>query len=649
MAEQAYPPTPSRRARRTAAAFFFVLLCGVLSGAALAEVRVTATVEPNQAVVGDPIRYRVTVETTGSRPDDNAPQVTDWGGLTPRSGPVLSNQYMTSIVNGAQSVQNFATYEWSLAPPKAGRYLIGPTKISVEGKVYRADAVTLDVAANQPRNLPVDLQKETILSARTDDPDINRQLDGRLFLRAIVSNKTPYTREPVIITYILYRDQVPLNGFEATPYEIEGALHDELFNAQSISFQPMQHNGKQFQVAQMHRVAVTPTKPGKLTINGYGLKVSIPVRRQQQRSNDPFNDPFFSSFMDDPFFGGAVKAVVPSPPIELDVKPLPATGQPKDFKGTVGDFTVNAAADRDKLTEDDLVTLRVTVEGKGAIELADVPAFPQNPDFQLVGQSAKPLGQSATDSQKTLAPDGIGGRKIFELVMRPKHAGDIQIPAIRYPTFNPSTTRYVDLATRPIPVKVEPGKIAKNTPAANGGQQAEEGEAQPTDTHQLRYLHNVGALSAHRSSLLIESWVFWSAQLLAAGLMLGAWHRHQRLAGIDPARKRRDGAWRCFERSLRSIKQRQAASSPHELAGEMNHAARSYIADRFNMSADGLTRMDIEKLLLDHSVPETRVQRLCDLLEQCEALRYAPVSAIDGELGHWMGEIETIFKESLRE
>src|SRR5690348_293431 len=116
MAEQAFSPIPSRRRHPRAMAALFLILCGALSGAALAEVRVTATVEPSQAVVGDPIRYRLTVETTGSKPDETPPEVTDWGGLTPRGGPMTSNQYMTSVINGAESVQNFTTYEWPVTP-----------------------------------------------------------------------------------------------------------------------------------------------------------------------------------------------------------------------------------------------------------------------------------------------------------------------------------------------------------------------------------------------------------------------------------------------------------------------------------------------------------------------------------------------------
>ena len=138
-------------------------------------------------------------------------------------------------------------------------------------------------------------------------------------------------------------------------------------------------------------------------------------------------------------------------------------------------------------------------------------------------------------------------------------------------------------------------------------------------------------------------------QLAAAGLVLGAWKRHRRLANLDPARARRDTAWRRLDRRLQVIRQKQRADSPQEIAGQMDQAARAFIADRFNLAADGLTRLDIERLLLDHAVPEARVQRLCDLIENCEALRYAPAGAVDGELDYWIGEIVVILKENLRE
>ena len=616
--------------------FFTLLLLLLLAPSlSLAQVKVSAQADPAQATIGESIRYRVTVETSGADADAN-PAVDDWGGLTLRGGPLQSANTSISIINGVQTSQRYLTYEWELTAPRAGRYTISAPRVSVGGKTYQADPVTLEAGAVRPAaNLPDDFKNEPILSARTDDPEINRQLEGRLFLRAIVSNKTPFIREPVIITYLLYRDNIPMRTFMPIRGENPGALIDELSYANQLNFQNVTVSGKTLQVAQLWRMAFTPTKPGKIAIQGISMRIGIPL---QQRRNDPFNDPFFSSFMGDSF--NSVTANVPSPPVELDVRPLPTQDQPPDFTGTVGDFAVTGTPDRTSLSEDDLLTLRLNVEGRGSIDLAYPPAFPKDsPDFQLVGQSAKA-------TKKANNATSIGGQKSFELVLRPRHAGDLHLPAIRYPVFNPATGRYVALSTSPSPVTVTPGKSGVQPAQAAS---PENGDDRPqVYSRELRFVHTVGA-TRHRTDPLLESWGFWSAQLVAAGLMLGAWRRHRTQSTLDPARKRRDGAWRRFERQLGQIRSRQASAPQQELAGHVDQTARAFIADRFNLSADGLTRVDIERLLLERAVPEARVQRLCDLLENCEALRYAPLGAPDGELAQWTDEIVTILKENVRE
>jgi hypothetical protein len=118
---------------------------------------------------------------------------------------------------------------------------------------------------------------------------------------------------------------------------------------------------------------------------------------------------------------------------------------------------------------------------------------------------------------------------------------------------------------------------------------------------------------------------------------------------MDQARMRREGAWRGFARRVRLIRQQSAQGlNPQVLASQVDHAARTCIADHFNLSADGLTRVEIERRLLDHAVPRERVQRLCDLLDQCAALSYAPIISTDGELGGWIDEIAASIKENLR-
>jgi len=631
----------SPRAVRRLRGALLGLLAGlfVLSAAtARAEVQFQAQVDQAQVTPGDPIHFTLILETTGAQINDLNPTTPNWGGLSVLGGPNSSDQMSYDSQSGRRMVH---TLQWELSATRPGRYVIGPSQVNVGGRIYQTRPMTVVVAAAPAQTLAG--SGEPILSARTDNADVNRALEGRLFLRATVSNNNPYVNEPVIIDYTLYNDQVRLSRVGQSVGNIQGILHEELFHAAAITFQTVTLKGKQYSTAHMYRMALTPSKPGPVSVEGYSMEGVLPL--SQRRGSNPFGDSdqfsnFFGGAFDDPFFGGGIKVRIPSPPIQLNVRPLPSAGQPPNFSNTVGDYTLRATLDRRQGSTDDLFTLKLTLEGRGAIELASPPLFPDSKDFELTGQSAKP--------DKEPRSDGIGGRKVFEYVLRPKHAGGLEIPAIRYSVFNPFSAKYVTLQTEPMGVVVTPGKAPLPPPLPSA--QAP-GSSQPATTyHELHYIKHLREFHPLRSDRLLESMAFWLLHLAALTLLGLAWWRNRQQARMDPARNRRAGAWRLFERRLRAIRQRMAQGSDYpEAAGELDYAARAAVADRFNLSADGLTRPDIERLLLEHSVPHDRVQRLCDLIEQCAALRYAPVGAADGEFASCIDEIATLLREALQE
>src|SRR5205085_7008916 len=130
--------------------------------------------------------------------------------------------------------------------------------------------------------------------------------------------------------------------------------------------------------------------------------------------DDPFGD-FFS----DPIFGGGIAMQIAAPAVKLQVKPLPP-GAPADFSGTVGNYRLETSTEpAGPISEDDLLTYKIKLEGRGAVEQAITPQLILN-DFEIVGQTPR--------TEKDNKPDQLGGTKTFEFVLRPKHAGRLSIP-----------------------------------------------------------------------------------------------------------------------------------------------------------------------------------------------------------------------------
>ncbi len=71
-----------------------------------------------------------------------------------------------------------------------------------------------------------------------------------------------------------------------------------------------------------------------------------------------------------------------SKPVEITVKPLPDENKPVDFKGAVGNFTIQSSLQKDNITTDDAGNLKIVIEGAGNIQLINAPKinWPQGMD-----------------------------------------------------------------------------------------------------------------------------------------------------------------------------------------------------------------------------------------------------------------------------
>src|SRR5690606_15355692 len=90
------------------------------------------------------------------------------------------------IINFTKS--SYIEYVYYLQPRAAGTFRLGPAEVRDGSKVYRSNAVTLQVRETPRSETRKDIQGE-----------------GPVFLRAEVSQKSSYVEEPVIYTVKLYR------------------------------------------------------------------------------------------------------------------------------------------------------------------------------------------------------------------------------------------------------------------------------------------------------------------------------------------------------------------------------------------------------------------------------------------------------------
>jgi hypothetical protein len=130
--------------------------------------------------------------------------------------------------------------------------------------------------------------------------------------------------------------------------------------------------------------------------------------------------------------------------------------------------------------------------------------------------------------------------------------------------------------------------------------------------------------------------------------MLLALARRWRRAPVDPAFERRKNSWAALELRLKRLNQASTSKPREEAAAELERALREFIADWFNLKADGLTAPEISFRLAAEGVPKERIRRIEDIMEECAQARYAPGSEGAADFEERAKEAQSILHEELK-
>ena len=148
-----------------------------------------------------------------------------------------------------------------------------------------------------------------------------------------------------------------------------------------------------------------------------------------------------------------VDAVVSGSPLTLRVRGLPAEGRPLDFTNAVGRFHMTARAEPLELTFGESLRLTLTIEAEGEGNLAqfEPPHWEQLGAFRVQG----------------MLDEATPRARILTLDLRPESERVWQVPAVRWPFFDPGPPGAYRIAlTDPIDIVVRPSPAPAASPVA---------------------------------------------------------------------------------------------------------------------------------------------------------------------------------------
>ncbi|HSN09326.1 MAG TPA: BatD family protein, partial [Hanamia sp.] len=446
--------------------FLFLFLTAVfVAKTSYAQVKFSVVCPQKKIGKKDLLQIQFKVENASSVDEINPPS---FNNFTVVSGP--NQEQSTSNING--KVSGYVSLGYSLAPTSTGTFTIGPATAEVDGKQLKTDPVTITVvngslAQSQPNNSQQNLAPFPNLNFDFPPEPVTHQFDDyilkpgenvaektakNLFIKLDVNKKSCYVGEPIVATYELYTrlpsettitDAPSFNGFSVNDLDINS--NSTLKN----------YNGRKYNVYTIRKVELYPLQAGDITLGSVTASNKITFVKSQylnQQDNSSFFDMFQNFGQDAVPPEGLVErnVVLKSTPEVITIKPLPTENKPQGFRGAVGDFSISASLEKNSITTDDAGTLKLTISGKGNIQLINAPSikWPNGID----GYDAK-----ITDNvDRKQVP--MQGSKTFSYPFTVSKPGTFTIDSISFSYFDPSSSTYKILRTASLQVNVTKGK-----------------------------------------------------------------------------------------------------------------------------------------------------------------------------------------------
>lgn len=572
---------------------------------------------PKAVSVGEQFRFTYSVNAQGQNLNTGS-----FKGFSVLSGPNTSQQTSMQIVNGKMTQQFEMSYSYILKAEKEGRFTITPGSITVDGKEYNSNQVTIRVVKGKAKKNGQSGGANASAQGEVSSDD--------LFLRMLISKREVMRGEPIIATLKLYTkvNLADLGGFK--PPDFNGFWSETLREATNLDFQREEVNGEVMNAAVIQQHVLIPERTGTLTIEPSEL-TAVAQTIVSTGGRDWFGRPARRR--------QNVKKELASTKVNITVNELPA-GAPAGYKGAVGNLKLDASLDATEAKTNEPISLKITYSGTGNLKLIPEPNLSFPPDFEVYDPKVS-NNYGATGS-------GFSGKKTFEYLLIPRHAGDFEIPAINFTTFDLASNQYKSYSAGPFPVHVEKGEGDEMT-AIDPRMLKEDVEMLGSD---IRYIKTNEVSLRQKDRPFFGSASFYMSYAASLGVFfLGlVLMRRQRQQSEDVVFMKNKKAGKVAQTRLKQAKGFMDQGDRGGFYKALLDAQWGYLSDKLNISQGKLNKDNIRETLGGKGVDESLVNQCIELMNRCEFAQFAPgggegeLSGVYDEAADLIGKLEGAFK-----
>ncbi|RFS23467.1 protein BatD [Chitinophaga silvatica] len=612
---------------------YSILFClGFVATAVAQDFRFTTTVSSNSVTMDETFQIQFMLENGVNISSFPIPVFKDFEVV---QGP--SQMQGQSIFNGKRS--EYIALSFLLQPKHVGSFTIPGAQARVNGNMVKSNPVLIEVrkgaspqAQQQSSSSSSGYPQRGRQSAGGGESElpegvlkkgenITEKLRKNIFLKVDVDKTNLYEGEQLTATYKLYT-RLPTNSSVTKVPAFKGfsAKDIELPNPPQATEERV--NGLLYKVFTIRKTLLFPLQSGNLELDPVEVDnqvrlIKLENRRGGGRGRDPFDDFFNDPAFKDPFFDDFfnrpevsyedVPYKIQSNPITIHVKPVPVDDRPASYNGAVGSFSMTAEVDKKHLTTDEALTLKVTISGRGNVNLLNSPKVDVPTGFEK-------FDPKVTDNiEKNSNP--LTGSRTFEYVLMPKEAGDHTIPAVEFSYFDPASNAYKTIRSEDFNIHIEQGKQVKQEKQDYG---VNKNELVKNDTGILNWTRN-------HSWFILSPW-FYILLLLPVLIIVGLifYKRRKEYKTTNAAMLKHRYANKVALKRLELAARYLKEGKDKAFYEETSRAVWGYLSTKLKIPMSDLSKQLVSDKLGQRSINGSNTKDLFELIDNCEVALYAP-------------------------
>ena len=509
-------------------------------------------------------------------------QFPDFGDISVQ-GPSTQTSSSVEIINGRMKQSYSYAYVFFAMPRKAGKFVIEPAIVKVDGKIIKSNSFTIEVLG------------ENVIESANENERVEKTARKDVFARISLSKSNVYIGESILATLKFYTrvNLVDVNNLNIPSFT--SFWTQDVFSPTQISLERENVNGTIYNAAVIKKLLIFPQKSGKITIDAFELVV---VKGKA------------SLFGMQP--AGELKLVSNKPVI--NVKGLPRD-EPNSFNGAVGRFSIKSKVDNTKIKANDAIKLDVTISGSGNLKLLSAPDAKFPPQFESFDPKVTENVKSSTAGQS--------GSKAFQYLIIPREAGTYTLKGIEFSYFDIASKTYKTIKTKDIEVEVEAVEGEQKAYINNNTVIKKDVEILNSD---ILFIKENTPIFKKKDQYFIATSNYFTilATPLVLFLLVIILLRKRAREMADVSKMRTKKAGKVSRQRLKDAKKLINSDDKEAFFSSIHSALTGYVADKLDIAlVDFKKDLFVEKLE-EKQLADELIKSYIDLVDRSEFARFAP-------------------------